>query len=262
MTTTTSTTPIQARRPGVVAWLRMFQAEAKTISRDMTNLLLPVGLPLLLLVMFGMSIDDLSQEVSPGVTVMDVYVLPVTITMVIAMVAVMTFSSYIATYRKSKILRRLAVTPASPAMVLVSQLLVSFVLVLVGIAIAYGAAAVFFEANPPQDPLTAVFVLLATSAALYAVGMIVAAVSPTASAAGAIGIVVFFALGALGGMFAPVEVLPQALQDISQWLPFTAAVEAFESAWLGQTVDVQNWVVLGGTTALGAVVSIALFRWE
>lgn len=66
----------------------------------------------------------------------------------------------------------------------------------------------------------------------------------------------------LGGMFGPTENLPDALQTVSSWLPFGAAVEAFQSAWLGESVEMQNWLVLGGSAVVGAAVAGALFRWD
>lgn len=46
---------------------------------------------------------------------------------------------------------RLAVTPASPAMVLIAQTLGSFIQVVIGIAIAFEVAVVFFNANLPTQ---------------------------------------------------------------------------------------------------------------
>ena len=259
---TRPTTTIQARRPGPRAWLRMTQAEARMITRDTAGMIVPLGLPLLILVMQGISLDDLGQEVAPGVTVLDVYALPVVVTMVVATIAVMNMPSFLATYRKTQILRRLAVTPASPAMVLVAQMVVSFLQVILGIALAFGVGALFFDANPPDDVLMAVLVLLSCCAAMYAIGMIVASVAPTPNSAVAVGLTAFFGLAALGGMFGPVENLPDTLAEIGSWLPFGAAVEAFQSAWLGETVAWENWVSLGASTVIGAGVAAALFRWE
>lgn len=257
-----TTTTIQARRPGAYAWLKMIQAEAKMIIRDTAGVIVPLGLPILMLVMQAMMSDDLSYEIAPGVTVMDYYALPVVLAMVVTMVGVMNFPSFLATYRKTKILRRLAVTPASPAMVLVAQVVVSLVQVFLGLAIAFAVAMVFFDANLPTDLLIAVLVLLACCAAMYAVGMMVAALAPTPNASVAIGLIAFFAMAALGGMFGPMENLPEPLAEIGAWMPFGAAVEAFQATWLGETVAWQNWVSFAASAGIGLSVTAALFRWE
>jgi ABC-2 type transport system permease protein len=260
--TTIATPTVHARRPGPRAWLRMVQAEARMITRDPANVIIPLAVPVLLLVMNGLSLEDRAEEIRPGVTVLDLYAVPVVLSLVVTMIAVMNFPGYLATYRKTRVLRRLAVTPASPAMVLVAQMVVSFVQMLFGIAVAFGIAILFFEAGPPGDVLMAVLVLLALCLAMYAMGMFVASVAPTPNAAVAIGLVAFFGMAALGGMFGPMENLPEQLAEVGSWLPFGAAVEAFQSTWLGETVDWKNWASLGATTVLGLGVASALFRWE
>ncbi|NDK30768.1 ABC transporter permease [Nesterenkonia haasae] len=257
-------TPTQPglRGPGAKAWMRLIQAEARMTIRDTAGLVIPLGLPLLILVMQAISFEDVHQQLPSGVTVLSYYVLPVVVTLVIASIAVINMPSFLAMYRKTKLLRRLAVTPASPAMVLIAQMVVSFIQVLLGIGIAYGVAVLFFQASPPHAPLTSAAVLLASCAAMYGVGMVVASVSPSPNSALAIGLIAFFALAALGGMFGPVENLPDSLQQIAGWLPFAAAVEAFQHAWIAETVPTQNWVVLVLSAVLGAGVAAALFRWE
>ncbi|WP_150460008.1 ABC transporter permease [Nesterenkonia ebinurensis] len=257
-----TSTAVQARRPGLNAWLKLIEAEAKMVIRDYAGLIVPLGLPMLILVMQGIMIDDIHQELAEGVTVFSYYALPVVISMVVSTIAVINMPSFLATYRKTKLLRRLAVTPASPAMVLVAQMVVSFIQVILGIGLAFAMAMIFFGASLPQSLFTAAAVLLACCAAMYGLGMIVASIAPTPNSSVAIGLVAFFGIAALGGMFGPAENLPDALQTLGSWLPFGAAVEAFQSAWLGEAVDAQNWLVLGGSAVIGAGVAAALFRWE
>ena len=212
--------------------------------------------------MQGLRTDDLSQEVAPGVTAMDDYALPVVLSIVVTYIGVMNFPSFLSTYRKTKVLRRLAATPASPAMVMVAQMTVGLAQVLVGIALAFGIALQFFDASLPADAVTALLVLLACCVAMYASGMIVASLAPTPITAAAIGLIAFFAMAALGGMFGPMENLPEQLAEVGSWLPFGNAVEAFQSTWIGETVAWENWVSLGATTVLGVGVASAFFRWE
>lgn len=259
----TTTTTIQARRPGPAPWLRMFQAEAKMILREPMSLLLPLGLPLLMLLAMGtVFLPEPDKEAVPGVTVFDVYVLPLVIAVVVATVALINLPGFLGTYRKTKILRRLAVTPASPAMVLVAQVVVSFLQVLLGIALSFVVGALVFSINPPIDLFMAVLALLTLSAAMYALGMLITSTARTPNAANAIGFILFMLFAALGGVFGPIEMLPSPLDDIGAWLPFGAGVEALQSAWAGETIDRQNWVSLAATTILGLGVAASLFRWE
>lgn len=252
-------TVIEARRPGVNAWLTLVVCEAKMVVRDTAGLVVPVLLPLLILVM---SAGSASAHVSGGFTALEVYVLPLVLTMVLATIGIINMPSFLAYYRRTGILRRLAVTPASPAMVLVAQVVVSVLQALVGLAAALAVAFLAFDARPPADLGAAFAVYALAMAAMYAVGMIVAAVAPTPNSAVAIGLIAFFALGALGGMFGGPGSLPDAVAAVGERLPFGAAVAALSAAWVGAAVDPAHLISLGVATVIGVVTAALLFRWD
>lgn len=251
---------IEARRPGARSLLTLIGCEAKMVVRDYAGLIVPLGLPLLILLTSALAAG--SQVVENGLTALDLFVLPLVLVMVVSLIGIVNMPSFLAYYRRTGILRRLAVTPASPAMVLVAQAVVSVVQAVIGISAALVLAFLGFGANAPRDIGTALAVLVLAVAAMYAVGMMVAAIAPTPNSAVAIGLVVFFALGALGGMFGGVQALPEPLAEIGRWLPFGAAIDGIASAWAGAAVELSTWLSLGATVVVGAVVASALFRWE
>jgi ABC-2 type transport system permease protein len=253
-------TAVEARRPGMNAWLTLVRCEAKMVVRDTSGLVVPVVLPLLILVMSARSAGD--QAVAGEFTALEAFVLPLVLTMVLATIGVINMPSFLAYYRRTGILRRLAVTPASPAMVLVAQVVVSVLQALVGLAGALAVAFLVFDARPPAHLGAAVGVYGLAMAAMYAVGMIVAAVAPTPNSAVAIGLLTFFALGALGGMFGGPSGLPDAVAAVGERLPFGAAVSAVSAAWVGSPVEPVHLISLGVTTVVGAVTAGLLFRWD
>jgi len=91
--------------------------------------------------------------------------------------------------------------------------------------------------------------------------MIVASVAPTPNSAVAIGLVAFFALGAVGGLFGGTASLPEPVAQAASWLPFGGTVEALSSAWAGASVDASNLAGLAITAVVGATVAAFLFRW-
>ncbi|WP_156758531.1 ABC transporter permease [Actinokineospora pegani] len=253
-------TAIKAGRPGPRAWLVMIGCEAKMVARDTAGLIVPIGLPLLILVMSASSASD--QIVANGRTALELYVLPLVLTIVIATTGIINMPSFLAYYRRSGILRRLAVTPASPVMVLMAQVVVSVIQTVIGITAALAVASLAFDAGPPTHLATALGVFVLVMAAMYGVGLIVAAVAPTPNSAVAIGLVAFFALGALGGLFGGRDALPDALVTVGEWLPFGASVEALGAAWAGAPTEPAHLVSLGATTVVGGAVAGILFRWE
>ncbi|TMR23764.1 ABC transporter permease [Nonomuraea turkmeniaca] len=253
-------TDISVHRPGLRSWAEMLTCELKMVVRDTAGLIVPIGLPMLILVMNASAAGE--QAVANGRTALDVYVLPLVFTMVVATTGIVNMPSFLAYYRRSGILRRLAVTPASPAMVLIAQVAVGMLQTGLGIAAAWILAMVAFGAKPPVNAGAAIGILALSTATMYAVGMIVAALAPTPNSAVAIGLSLFFALGALGGMFGGRSGLPDVVATVGAWLPFGASVQAMSAAWVGASVQPAHLIGLVVSLLLGGVVAAACFRWD
>jgi len=249
-----------AARPGASAWLNLVVCEAKMVVRDTAGLVVPLVLPLLILVMSAQSAGD--QVVTGDLTALEVYVLPLVLTIVLATIGVINMPSFLAYYRRTGILRRLSATPASPLMVLVAQVVVSVLQAVLGLTLALAVAFLVFDARVPEHLGAAVAVYALAMAAMYAVGMVVAAVAPTPSSAVAIGLVTFFGLGALGGMFGGSSSLPGPVATVGERLPFGASVQALGAAWVGSPVEPAHLISLGAVTVAGVVVAALFFRWD
>ncbi|MDT9595085.1 ABC transporter permease [Nocardioides zeae] len=238
----------------------LVRAETRMVVRDTAGLVVPFALPTLLLVMNAAAFGD--QEVGGGRTVVDVHVLPVVVAVVVTMVGVVNMPSFLVTYRRTGILRRLAVTPVAPSLVLAAQVVVGVVQALLGIAVAYAVAVAAFGASPPSRVGALLGVLALSIAATYALGALVAAVAPTPSSAVAGGLVLFFALGTLGGMFGSTDVLPDVLARIGEVLPFGATVAALAAASGETALPVAPMVGLAVTAVVAAGAATWTFRWD
>lgn len=104
--------------------------------------------------------------------------------------------------------------------------------------------------------------LALTTAAMYSVGMIVAALSPTPNSAVAIGLIGFPALGATGGRFGSRHALPAPVAEIGAHLPFGAGIDAPSAAWAGQSIEEGAFLALAVAVVVGAVIAALFFRWE
>lgn len=249
-----------ARRPDVQSWLTLIGCEAKMVMRDTAGLIVPLGLPLLIMLTSASAAGD--QVIFNGLTAFDLFVMPLVLVMVMASISIINMPSFLAYYRRSGILRRLGVTPASPFMVLFAQAVVSFIQAVIGMALAFLIAIFFFNTNAPVNIGTTLGMLALSMTAMYGTGMIVAALAPTPNSAVAIGLVLFLGIGALGGMFGGRDALPPVLADIGGWLPFGAAVDALAAAWAGVAVDPFTIISLVAAAVIGAGIAAIFFRWE
>lgn len=261
-----TTTDLPAARPGIDAWWRLTLTEGKLVARDTAGLVIPLGMPVLIMVMAGLGITEEDRAASAGafngMSVLEGYIVPLTLAMVVAIIGMVNMPSFLATYRRYGILRRLSATPANPLMVLVAQVLVSLVQTIVGVGIAVGTAMVAFDLEAPAGLVATVGSVLLAAFAMYGVGMIVAAVSPTPNSSVAIGLVAFFATMALGGGFGNRDALPERLAEVGGYLPYGAGLDVIGAAWVGESADGAQLLALAVTAVVGALVGVRLFRWQ
>ncbi|WP_433871972.1 ABC transporter permease [Saccharopolyspora sp. CA-218241] len=253
--------PVEAVRPGPRAWGLLIATEAKLVLRDTAGIVVPLGLPVLLMVMNGLGSDGAGIPELGGLPAFDAVVVPMTMAMVLAMTGVVNMPSFLATYRRTGVLRRLSVTPAHPWMVLAAQVVVGVAQSLIGIGLALVVARLGFGLAAPRSPLGAVAAFALVVVAMYALGMLVAAVSPTPNSAVAIGLVAFFAIFATGGGFGGRQHLPEWLAAVGAHLPFGAGMDVLTACWTGVVPDAGQLIALAVSAALSGIAAAALFRW-
>ena len=94
-----------------------------------------------------------------------------------------------------------------------------------------------------------------------AFGIFLGAVLPTARAAQAVGMLVWFVMLFLGGAGPPPEVLTDGMQTVAEVTPLWHAVQMMQDAWLGLDAGL-SWLVFGAIVVVSAALSLRFFRWE
>lgn len=258
MITLRSLRPPQAPR---AAFGTLVQAEFRLAWRTPSALAGGLGLPLLLLVIYGLlppfhqSLPDLG-----GLTLFEVY-FPVLVALVIAVLET-GLPAPLATYREQGILRRLSTTPVPPAWVLGAQLVVSTALAVLALLILVGVGMAAFGVGGPKSPGGLVLALLLSLAAIFALGLCLGAVARGAQMAGLLGRATFFALMFFAGLWVPRVAMPSMLRAISDWTPLGAAVEAIQSSLQTGFPPLRSLLVLVAYAVVFGWLAVRLFRWE
>jgi ABC-2 type transport system permease protein len=244
------------------AFGNLVQDELRLAWRARTGLVAGLGLPLLLLVVFG-SLPGAGQpqESLGGLTVLDVY-LPVIIAFSISALGLVVMPQALATYREQGILRRLSTTPVPPAWVLGAQLVVNVALVVLALILLEVGGAVGFGVAAPKSPIALLLATFLSIAAIFAIGLVIAALARGATMAGAIGGALFFPLLFFGGLWLPRAAMPVVLRDVSNLTPLGAAADALQSALQTGFPPVLPMLVLGAHAVVFWWLAVRFFRWE
>jgi ABC-2 type transport system permease protein len=239
----------------------LLKVQAKLSLREPYALGVGVGLPAILLVVFGLISGNVPGNVGgTGLTVIDLYI---PVIMVISFIGIaVSLPNTLVRDREIGWLRRISTTPVHPSQLLGAQLIVDLVLAAVAIVIAIVGGTVVFGAPLTIDiPFFILSVALAI-AVIFSLGLVLVALASTQTAASVAGGVLFFALLFLAGLWVQPDVVGGPLQVIQLYSPSGAAVRALLYSVFGETPPVTILVALAGYTLVFAFVAVRYFRWE
>lgn len=244
------------------AFGQIVRNEARLAWRQPAGLIFGFGLPVLLLIIFNQipSFHQVQASLG-GLTAFDVYV-PILIAMVIAIIALISLPGPLVSYRDQGILRRLATTPVPPSWMLAAQLVVTFCITITSLLILIVVSITAFGFDVPKNPGALVLAIMLSIAALFAIGLCIAAAARSGTAARAIGAAAFYPMLFFSGMWFPRELMPAVLQDVSNVTPLGAAVEAIQDSMQGQFPPAGPLLVLAGYALVFALIARRFFRWE
>ena len=236
--------------------------EARLAWRLPAGLIFGVAVPLLLVIIFG-EIPGMHQPQASmgGLTLFPVYI-PILISMAIAILALISLPAAMVSYRDQGILRRLSTTPVPPSWMLAAQLVINFCIIVTSLLIVIVVSITAFGLGVPKNPGALVLAIVLSIAALFAIGLCIAAAARSGTAARAIGAAAFYPMLFFAGMWFPREMMPVILQDISNFTPLGAAVEAMQDAMQGQFPPAEPLLVLVGYALVFAFIARRFFRWD
>ena len=244
------------------AFLSLVRIEFRLNVREPAGLVVGLGMPVLLVVVFGsIPTFQTAQDALGGLSPLDLYG-PILMVFTLSMLALNSLPLRLATYRELGFLRRLAVTPVQPSRLLLAQLTVYATVAVAATALILGIGATAYHLRLPGSVPGLIITLVLTAAALFPLGLLIASSAPTAKAAGAIGSILFFALAFSSGLWWPLPLMPALLRTVVEKTPTGAAVKALNDTIAGDFPGLTPLAVLAAYALVFATLAIRTFRWE
>jgi len=236
--------------------------EARLARRQPFPIIGSIALPVVVMIIFG-EIPSSGQVVSAlgGLTLFDVY-LPVIMVLGLTMLTLLGLPGPLVSYRELGVLRRLSTTPVPPSWLLAAQVVVQFCVALAGLLIVNVVSVTAFGAADPKSPAGLALSSLLAIGGLFALGLLVAAVAPTSGSVNAIGRLALIPLLFFAGLWLPRALMPTVLQDVSNYTPLGAAVEAIQDSMQTGFPPARPLLVLVAYAVVFAVAARRFFRWE
>lgn len=246
----------------VSVFAKLTLTELKLMVREPLPAFFVFLFPTVLVVILGSipSFREPSADLG-GVRVIDLYV-GISVALVIAMLALQVTPAVLSSYREKGILRRLATTPVSPIKLLGAQLVMSLICAIISAALVLAVGRIAFDVPLASQFAGFVVAFLLCALGVLAIGVVIAALAPTAKAGNAIGTVLFFPSMFFAGLWTPREVMPAVLQRIGDFTPLGAGERALNDAMSGNWPNLLSVTVLGAYVIVFGLAASRLFRWS
>jgi ABC-2 type transport system permease protein len=238
--------------------------EIKIFLREPLGAFGTIGFPVLIFLVLGRVAN---RRLAPSPLAGNSFLrvdLPVLVSILIAISAVLSLVTIISIYREGGILKRLRATPLRPQTILTAHVIVKLILTAVTLALMVLAGKRYYPVGVHVPLFSFTIALLISTWSILSIGFLIASIVPTARFAQPIGAVILYPMLAVSGLFAPIESLPPVLHAVARVLPLTYAVPLLQGIWSGDP-----WSAHAGDVAALAVVfvvctalSAKVFRWE
>jgi ABC-2 type transport system permease protein len=241
--------------------------EIKLFVREPITVIFTLALPVIFLFVmggvFGNEADsgEGGMVVFRGVGPLDYYI-PAYFALVMMAIGTVALPVHLAGYRERGILRRLRASSISIWSVLVSQIIVSFIIAVIGSLLILALGIVVYSPNLPQSPGLLIPAFLLGLVCFTALGFFLGAVLPSTRSAQGLGLILFFVMMILGGAGPPPEVLTGAMDIVGKIMPLRHVIITLQDPSLGFGWNQNASLVIAGITVVLTGLAYRFFRWE
>jgi len=193
------------------------------------------------------------------------FLAPGILSMAIMQSGVYGLALFIVSSREKRILKRLHATPAGAAYILTGRIVPALLISLVQTALLLSLAVFAFGVHIVGNIGTLLVATLFGAIVFISLGFLVSSVSKSVDAAENLTGLVTFPMFFLGGVFIPIERLPEAVQVLAYMMPLTYFSDALREVMIRGAGFAEIAVDLGVLAVFAAVVfalAVKLFRWE
>jgi ABC-2 type transport system permease protein len=238
--------------------------EIKIFLREPLGALTTIGIPTLMFIVLGRVVGRRPLPSSQAASRLVQVDLPVFVTVIIAINAVLSLVTIISIYREGGILKRLRATPLRPHTILGAHVIVKLLLTGVTLMLTVLAGKRYYPLDVDVPVVGFTVALLVSTLSILSIGFLIASIVPTARFAQPVAGIILYPMIGLSGLFAQIESLPPALQAVARVLPLTYAVSLLEGIWKGDawSAHVGDLAALAVVFVVCTALSAKVFRWE
>jgi ABC-2 type transport system permease protein len=233
---------------------RLVRAELKLMVRDPLVLTFVFAFPIVTMLIIGGSFGTTPDPDFAGARPSQWYVASY-FTVVIAATGMIMLPVHLASYRERGVLRRFLASGFPRFSFAVAQFIVGLLVTAVAAALLLVVAAPVYGIPSVHVPWRVAVGIAAGAVAFVSGGVLLGSLLPSARAAQAVGLLLFFPSFLLGSGGPPPAVMGSALRDVADVLPLTQVTKAIREPWLGLGSATPSLIVVSVLAVLAMVVA-------
>lgn len=247
----------------MVGFRKLALVQAKLYLREPMSTFFTLLFGPSLLILLGLIFRNVPDPMYGGLGYLDMAV-PAYMAMIIGIVGLTAVPISNAIRREAGVLRRFSATPLRPLTYFLTDVLVPFVMTLLGILLLILVGVVAFNVRFQGNLFSLLAGIGLGAFAFFSIGYALVGLVPSARAVVVVGNIVLYPLVIFSGAVVPLEIMPDAVRTISRFLPLTHLVALLRGLWFGQGWGdlLTEAAVLAGMAVIGMLIIARTFRWE
>lgn len=241
----------------------MLKTEFKISLRGMDMFIFAICMPIVVTIILGVIFGN--KEAFPGAQYTFIeQSFSALSTISICAGGVMGLPLVLSEYRHRKILKRLKVTPISPAMILAVQGAVYALYSIVSLILVYLTSKILFDFQFKGSVVKFLGAYLLVMISMFSIGFMVGGIAKDIKMASVIASILYFPMLIFSGATLPYQVMPSILQKFADIMPLTQGIKLLKNVSLNLPIDnvILPIVVMGIIAVMCIGVSIKCFKWE
>lgn len=218
--------------------------------------------PMLLLI-FGTIYGNEPSDMFGGAGTVDV-MLPSFVGLVFAGTGLISLPVAVSGSRERGELRRYKMTPLHPMTFLTADVIMYFLISVIGMAIVMLIGILGYDCKFSGNPLLLLYGFILSGLSVFAIGLFIASISKTAKIAQTVGMVIGFPMMFLSGASMPIEFMPDTMEKVTKVMPLSYSVSMMRDIWEGAGfADLKgDSLVLLAVAAVFTILTAVTFKWD
>ena len=233
---------------------RLVRTELKLMTRDPLVLTFVFAFPVVTMLIIGGAFGTHPDPAFGGVNPAHWYVASY-LTVVIAATGLVMLPVHLASYRERGVLRRFAAAGFPRWSFAIAQLVVGLVVIAVACALLLAVAAPVYGIPAVHDGWRVAVAVPLGAIAFVGIGVLLGSLLPSARAAQAVGLLLFFPSFLLGAGGPPPHVMGSVVKQVAGPLPLTLLTNAVRAPWLGLGPATGSLIAIAGLAVAASVLA-------